>query len=184
MAVLKLCDPSLDATQTALLARISELEKAVRSGVTAVPAQPETNVVGKDSVPDAPPPAPEQPVSQPEVEAPLPTPVSDEEVPFNKWAEVLETLLTSCPPLYGVLAQSQAVLKGEMLLICTDNELFKELLKQDNNKTMLADAIRAVAGKTYRLGLRRTMTVQKEKNDPLSQLLAAARKADVPVSED
>jgi hypothetical protein len=99
-------------------------------------------------------------------------------------AELLETLLTSCPPLYGVLAQSQAVLKGEMLLICTDNELFKELLKQDNNKTMLADAIRAVAGKTYRLGLRRTVTVQKEKNDPLSQLLAAARKADVPVSED
>ena len=71
-----------------------------------------------------------------------------------------------------------------ILAVCTDNELFKELLKQDNNKTMLADAIRAVAGKTYRLGLRRTVTVPKEKNDPLSQLLTAARKAEVPVNEN
>jgi DNA polymerase-3 subunit gamma/tau len=194
MAVLKLCDPSLDTTQAALLSRISELEKAVRAGVAA--AQPTSNTVGDDAhiVPpepaqptndpvgdDAPiaPPIPAQPEN-----IPAPAPVLDEEVPFTKWGEVLESLLTSCPPLYGVLAQSQAVLKGEMLLICTDNELFKELLKQDNNKAMLADAIRATAGKTYRLGLRRTSKVQKEQNDPLSQLLTAARKADVPVSEN
>lgn len=113
-----------------------------------------------------------------------PAPASDEEIPFAKWGEVLENLLTSCPPLYGVLAQSQAVLKGEMLLICTDNALFKELLAQDNNKKMLAEAIRQVAGRTYRMGLRRAVTVQKVKDDPLSQLLTAARKAEVPVSED
>jgi RNA-splicing ligase RtcB len=74
--------------------------------------------------------------------------------------------------------------KGEMLLICTDNALFKELLAQDNNKKMLAEAIRQVAGKSYRLGLRRAVAVQKEKNDPLSQLLTAARKAEVPVNEN
>ena len=203
MAVLKLCDPSLDTTQAALLSRISELEKAVRAGVavteaapmppsaegggtavavtegetpSAPPAQPQTNNVGTDVLDG---PSNDAPPAQPENEA-----VPDAEVPFTKWGEVLESLLTSCPPLYGVLAQSQAVLKGEMLLICTDNELFKSLLMQDNNKTLLADAIRGVAGKTYRLGLRRTVTVQKSKEDPLSQLLAAARKADVPVSED
>ena len=192
MAVLKLCDPSLDTTQAALLSRISELEKAVRSGVAVAAVQPTNTIVGGDAhiapsnpaptsdEPSQPEEAPAQPVSEPAPAQPVP----DEETPFTKWGEVLENLLTSCPPLYGVLAQSQAVLKGEMLLICTDNELFKELLKQDNNKTMLANAIRGVAGKTYRLGLRRTVTVQKEQNDPLSQLLAAARKADVPVSED
>ena len=188
MAVLKLCDPSLDNTQAALLSRISELEKAVRAGVTITPVAPvidappmpaesQTAAAQSAALPEE---TPAQPVSEPAPAQPVP----DEEVPFTKWGEVLENLLTSCPPLYGVLAQSQAVLKGEMLLICTDNELFKELLKQDNNKTMLANAIRGVAGKTYRLGLRRTVTVQKEQNDPLSQLLAAARKADVPVSED
>ena len=194
MAVLKLCDPSLDTTQAALLSRISELEKAVRAGVAA--AQPTSNTVGDDA--HIVPPEPAQPTNDPVADdapiappipaqpenIPAPAPVLDEEVPFTKWGEVLESLLTSCPPLYGVLAQSQAVLKGEMLLICTDNELFKELLKQDNNKAMLADAIRATAGKTYRLGLRRTSKVQKEQNDPLSQLLCAARKADVPVSEN
>ena len=190
MAVLKLCDPSLDNTQSALLSRISDLEKAVRSGVSVVPVQAEKTVVGdvppvvaklETDIPSA---LPESDVVSSAPEQPIPAPVPDEEIPFAKWGEVLETLLTSCPPLYGVLAQSQAVLKGEMLLICTDNALFKELLAQDNNKTMLADAIRQVAGKTYRLGLRRTVTVQKNTEDPLSQLLAAARKADVPVSED
>ena len=196
MAVLKLCDPSLDTTQAALLSRISELEKAVRAGVAVSLVQPANEVVGADvlggplaSVPAQPEPVADDvpiapPISAQPENIPAPAPVLDEEVPFTKWGEVLESLLTSCPPLYGVLAQSQAVLKGEMLLICTDNELFKELLKQDNNKAMLADAIRATAGKTYRLGLRRTSKVQKEQNDPLSQLLSAARKADVPVSEN
>ncbi len=183
MAVLKLCDPALDNTQAALLSRISDLEKALRAGAAA--AQPSNGVVGGGAL-DAPsePAPPLDDAQQPERADMEPAPTPDEEIPFAKWGEVLETLLTSCPPLYGVLAQSQAVLKGEMLLICTDNALFKELLAQDNNKTMLADAIRQVAGKTYRLGLRRTVTVQKSKEDPLSQLLTAARKADVPVSED
>ena len=212
MAVLKLCDPSLDNTQAALLSRISELEKAVRAGAAVqtntggqcppLQAQPETEPAGGDraaiqqgafsSEPIAANVAPLE-LAQPKsnivgggvLDAPsIPTQAPDEETPFTKWGEVLETLLTTCPPLYGVLAQSQAVLKGEMLLICTDNALFKELLAQDNNKKMLADAIRGVAGKTYRLGLRRSVTVQKAKEDPLSQLLTAARKADVPVSED
>ena len=221
MAALKLCDPSLDNTQAALLSRISELERALRAGVTIAPSAPlppsgegggtapavtEGETVSPLTTPQSPvgdsyPDKGSQTgfvqtpnttveddahiVPQPSVQATnTPSPAPDEETPFAKWGEVLEALLTTCPPLYGVLAQSQAVLKGEMLLICTDNALFKELLAQDNNKTMLADAIRGVAGKTYRLGLRRTVTVQKAKEDPLSQLLTAARKADVPVSED
>lgn len=209
MAVLKLCDPSLDNTQSALLSRISELEKALRAGAVAA-VQSTNTIVGTDVLggPSTPP-QPERAdmesapttandapsdFAQPTNNTvgtdvlggppPVPTSAPDEEIPFAKWGEVLETLLTSCPPLYGVLAQSQAVQRGEMLLICTDNALFKELLAQDNNKKMLADAIRGAAGKTYRLGLRRTVTVQKSKEDPLSQLLTAARKADVPVSED
>ncbi len=211
MAVLKLCDPSLDNTQAALLSRISELEKAVRAGVAAsavqtdaggqcppLQAQPEVGAtIGRPSEPAQFERADMEPAPASTIQSgvagddahivpppSVPAPVSDEEIPFAKWGEVLETLLTSCPPLYGVLAQSRAVLKGEMLLICTDNALFKELLAQDNNKKMLADAIRQTAGKTYRLGLRRSVAVQKEKNDPLSQLLTAARKAEVPVSED
>ena len=210
MAVLKLCDPALDNTQAALLSRISDLEKAVRVGGVVASAvqtdaggqcpplqvQPEAGVtIGRPSEPAQPERADMESAPTSTIQSgvvgddahivpPSPTPTPDEEIPFANWGEVLETLLTTCPPLYGVLAQSQAVLKGEMLLICTDNALFKELLAQDNNKKMLADAIRQVAGRTYRLGLRRTVTVQKNKEDPLSQLLTAARKAEVPVSED
>ena len=62
--------------------------------------------------------------------------------------------------------------------------IFLHLFLIGNNKKMLAEAIRQVAGKSYRLGLRRAVAVQKEKNDPLSQLLTAARKAEVPVNEN
>ncbi len=182
MAILRLCEPSLDTGIEALLTRIDTLERTVRSGVTPTPATP--------VVSPTPAPADEMPaMPEPSAEAiPAPTvnipPAEDSEAPFTQWGDVLDTLLKTCIPLYGVLAGSTAILKGEMLLICTDNAMFKELLAQDNNKKMLMEAIRQVTGQTYRMGLRRTVTVKKQDDDPLSQLFTAARAADVPVKED
>ena len=83
-----------------------------------------------------------------------------------------------------MLAQSQAVLKGNLLLICTDNALFKELFRQDNNKELLLEAIRQTVGTTYRIGLRRTVTVPKAvAEDPLTRLMQAGRNAGIPVEE-
>ena len=97
---------------------------------------------------------------------------------------MLEQLRGSCIPLYAVLAQSNAIIKGgNMLLICTDNAMFKELIGRDNNKELLMAAIRQATGQTLRVGLRRSVRVQKDKADPLSRLMAAGRSAGVDVEE-
>ncbi len=206
MAVLRLCEPSLDTGTDALLTRIDALERALRGGAIPAPApiaQPAPTATAQpiptpaetpatapadDDTPPLPPdpeePATAQPPVIPAAAAPTAETTDDAEVPFPQWGEVLDTLMKSCIPLYGVLAGSTAILKGEMLLICTDNAMFKELLAQDNNKKLLMDAIRQTTGKTYRMGLRRTVTVPKNENDPLTQLFSAARAASVPVKED
>ncbi|MBQ5841048.1 MAG: DNA polymerase III subunit gamma/tau [Clostridia bacterium] len=182
MAVLRLCDPQLDNGTAALLKRIAALENALRSG----------NIPAAAPAPQAaePTPAPAEEPPLPTVEpdtppaAPATEPAPAEEIPFTAWGDVLENLRNTCMPLYGVLADSQAVLKGDMLFICTENAMFKTLLANDGNKTQLRAAIQAAAGTTYRLGLRSTKVVQKKAADPLSQLMEAGRQAGIPVHEN
>ncbi len=200
MAVLKLCDPTLDRSTDALVSRIAALENALRGGAAVVAAPTASSpaitpaVETPDNAPtadaaveeDAPPlpDSPDEPAATLTAEPNTVPATVEEEAPFTQWGAVLENLMQLCIPLYGVLAQSTAILKGDMLLICTDNAMFKELLSQDNNKKLLAEAIQQATGRTYRLGLRRTVQVQKNAEDPLSKLLTAARSAAVPVKEN
>ncbi len=198
MAVLRLCDPRLEDSPAALLARIEALEGALRAGAVApavspapVAAAPAASAAPAVSPPPAaepiPPAAPEtEPAeSVPPPPAPDAPPAEEgEERPFTQWGDVLARLQQTCIPLYAVLAQSQAVLKGNLLLICTDNALFKELFRQDNNKQLLLEAIQQTAGSGYRIGLRRTVTVPKaEAEDPLTRLMQAGRSAGIPIDE-
>ena len=202
MAALRLCDPRLDDGTAALTRRIEALENALRAGIPAAPvtaaAQPTATaptasasapVAGVPSipVPDEPRPAETDAPPAPADEAPahgVPPVAADDEQPFARWGEVLEQLRGSCIPLYAVLAQSNAIIKGgNMLLICTDNAMFKELIGRDNNKELLMAAIRQATGQTLRVGLRRSVRVQKDKADPLSRLMAAGRSAGVDVEE-
>ena len=188
MAVLRLCDPKLDDGTAALMHRLDALEARVKAGVPAAPAAVAPAAPVAPAEPMAEPvSAPAEPVfSEPPAEAAPPEPVlteSAEEQSFAPWAEVLEQLRQSCPPLYGVLSDSTALLKDGALVICTENVLFTQLLKDEGNKRMLAAAIQQVTGTTYRMKLRRTQQVQKPENDPLSQLLAAGRVAGIAVNE-
>ncbi len=195
MAVLRLCDSRLDDSSAALLSRIETLESALRAGATAAPAVAPAPAASAAASPAPTVAAPEvaasaAPVGVPEPAAPPPPaptspPVEEgEERPFTQWGDVLARLQQTCIPLYAVLAQSQAVLKGNLLLICTDNALFKELFRQDNNKQLLLEAIQQTAGGGYRIGLRRTVTMPKaEAEDPLTRLMQAGRSAGIPVDE-
>ncbi len=183
MAVLRLCDPQLNTDTTALIKRIAALENALQGGAIVIPAAQTTAETAPMPVQVSPveeTPAPPVPAEPPVPEAP----VEAAEVPFPAWADVLERLRETCMPLYGVLADSQALLKDNMLLVCTDNAMFKTLLASEDNKTQLRQAIRTATGKDYRLGLRSTRVVQKKAADPLSQLLEAGRQAGVPIHEN
>ncbi len=187
MAVLRLCSPELDTGTEGLLRRIKALEDAVRGGLPAAP--PLTGSVSREAPPPAAPSVPPKPAEAAEPEAiPLPDAPPDEaafegEAPFAKWPDVLENLAESCAPLYGVLADSTAVLRGEHLLICTDNELFRTLVGRDGNKAVLLAAVRAAAGRNYRIGIKKASPppAADEGGDPLAAFLRSSREQGVDI---
>lgn len=70
------------------------------------------------------------------------------------WEKILARLRISCPLIAGVLGGSAAYIKGEYLLIDTENGQFKTLVNGSNS--LYRDQIRKAAfeelGKTYKLG--------------------------------
>jgi hypothetical protein len=107
-----------------------------------------------------------------------------EEVAFTRWNEVLDDLRVNCMPLYGVLLGSTAIVKGEKIIICTDNELFRGLVTQEEHKQKLQAAVRGVTGQQYRFGLRRTTATPTAAADPLTAFLRESRERGVPVTEE
>lgn len=178
MALMRLATPSLDVSNEALLRRIKALEDALRSGVAAPAPAPTAS---------APTPAPvREEVPAPVVPAAPPVPTDDNapEEPFTRWNEVMDDLRQNCMPLFGVLLGSSAVVKGDKMIICTDNELFRGLVTQEEHKLKLQAAVRNVTGRQYRFGLRRTAPVQQEATDPLTAFLRESRERGVPVTEE
>ena len=154
MAVLRLCSPDLDASADSLLRRVKMLEDTIKSGMTlapqapAAPSRPAARAEGGE--PEAPPlPSNEGPSAGDSLG-------TDQEVPFERWNDVLDTLSGTCPPLYGVLVDSTALLRGDYVLICTDNDMFKALVTRDGNKNVLLGAIRSVTGRNHRIGVKRS----------------------------
>ena len=154
MAVLRLCSPDLDASADSLLRRVKMLEDTIKSGMTlapqapAAPSCPAARAEGGE--PEAPPlPSNEGPAAGDSLG-------TDQEVPFERWNDVLDTLSGTCPPLYGVLVDSTALLRGDYVLICTDNDMFKALVTRDGNKNVLLGAIRSVTGRNHRIGVKRS----------------------------
>ena len=126
------------------------------------------------------PPMPEEPPIPAEVPAPAPAPVAappapSAERPFAQWREVLSRLRETCAPLYGVLETSEALVDDTFVIICTDNPLFKTLVKSENNQAALRSAVADVTGKSYRFKMRRFKPREEEQNtapDPLQAMLA------------
>ncbi len=179
MALMRLCTPALDTDVAALIRRVKALEDALRGGVAAAPAPAAKPAVAPVSIPT--------PVETASEELPLPPPPvaedTAEEMPFTRWNEVLDDLRVNCMPLYGVLLGSTAIIKGEKIIICTDNELFRGLVTQEEHKQKLQAAVRAVTGQQYRFGLRRT-TATAAATDPLTAFLRESRERGVPVTEE
>ena len=104
------------------------------------------------------------------------------EAPFSRWNDVLETLSTACPPMYGVLIGSTAVLRGDYVLIETDNELFKSLVGRDGNKAILVEAIRGITGRAHRIGIKKKPAAPEgNAADPLLDFIRNSRELGVDV---
>ncbi len=197
MAVLRLCEPRLESSAAALCRRLDTLESALAAGapVPAPVSAPAPAEKPKEAEkPAAAPATPTPDATTPaEPEAPAgaapdapPAPVADEapsEAPLAAWAAVLERLAQQNPPLYGFLRDTAALQSGGSLIICTDNPLLPQLLKEGGNRQALVEVITQVTGQSYAMKLRRTQKVASAAADPLAQLLLAGRDAGIAVKE-
>ena len=128
----------------------------------------------------APIPAPEAPVIPAATTPAAPT----GEVAFAPWAQVLERLAQTNPPLRAFLQETSALQNGDSLILCIESPLLVEVLKEGGNKQSLVDAIQEVTGRTFAMKLRRAQKQVKNESDPLSQLLTAGRTAGIQVKEN
>lgn len=202
MALLRMADERLDTNTDALVARISELERRLETGAFQMP----TEAVKQNNITENPPqtaaktekipfeepkkaelsepPAPftarvaEPPKASDEPQAhPAAVPTDTE---FTKWSEALERLATIDRPLVPHMANSTAIIRGEFLLIKSDNPLLGQFLQTGSHANCIARAVYDVTGVKYKLGIFNTAssaTPQKapEKKDPLADLLNRAR---------
>ena len=163
-----------------------------KGGTPTAPATVANPTPEEIPAPTEAPPAPETaadvmpaiPAPQADVMPAIPAPADMGEQPFDGWVEVLDCLRRSCPPLFGLLDGTTALMKDGNLVICVDNPLLAQLLKEGGNKQALQNAVCQVTGRVYPMALRRKQQVKKPEFDPLSQLLTAANGAGVDVSEN
>lgn len=212
MALLRLTNPALDDTNEALLRRIDALEAAVRSGVAfaptgakqpapaapaEVPAQREPEPSSSQAFPPSQedeerPPLPEEPPEQAEPPAPPPAPPypsaqeegdGGEEQPLSHWPDILAALAKRNPLMASVLKGSAAYLKGDLLLIDSQNAQFRDLIKDGSkNRNDIREAAAEVTGLKLRLGPYRRREKAAE-SDPFMEFLGRMRSLGAPLTE-
>ena len=190
MVTIRLATPNLSSDSEALLRRISDLEVKIKTGAIAVAKTeaPTTTATGDTVRAEAPAKAETSPAPVAEEKAAA-TPATEEtqeanpegEMPID-WAEVLSELTKTNMPLWGVLTGSSAVIRGDYVLIKSDNPTLSAFIKTGGNARDVKEAILRVTGKRYRLGLYSGAATPKMSSqptqapkDPLENLISKAR---------
>lgn len=187
MALIRMCTPSLSTGLSSLEARISALERKLAAGIptpaasqsasapSPAPVEQPAPVEAIRTQPAAQadsdlPPIPESPDSPASPPAAAAPPAQD--IPFDRWNEVIESLMKINPALVPLLNGSTANLRGMRVLIRSTNPVLAKLLKQKGYVSSLNEAIRAVTGQNYKAAVYNTPApAQNQAADPLTGLL-------------
>ncbi len=174
MAFVRLCTDNLDSSVDALLKRVAELEKAVRTGVAIAPAAaasaPAAQAVPA-MAPAAPAPAAPEPKELPEGE-------------LGCWPEIVQELKTLNLPLSSLLFDSTAAVSGKFVVIYSGNSSLGALLKLNNNLADLKKAVFNVTGAVYKIGVKKPEVTEElpplpeppaAESDPLSDFIGTAK---------
>lgn len=212
MALLRLADPQLDTDIAALTARVAELERRLDTGAFQAPVK--ANTVTENAEPSAPKSAPAPQTSavqaapnqtRPEAGVPLlsaksaDNPETVQKAPvappadteFSKWAEALERLATIDRPLVPHMQNSSAVVRGDLLLIKSENPMLERFLQTGSHANCIVRAVYDVTGVKYKLGIFNSNQAapnggtqpQTPKKDPLADLLSRAETLGVQIIE-
>ena len=201
MAIIKLATPNLTSDNEALLRHISDIEMKIKTGAIAVSAPAAAVKPAEESKPAVPAEKPKAVEKAPEVAESKPAPTPDEypaeaakpqasreestdaEMPID-WAEVLSELTKTNMPLWGVLNGSSAIIRGDYVLIKSDNPTLSAFIKTGGNARDVKEAVLRVTGKKYRLGLQgansapnagTTTGAPAAPKDPLENLISRAK---------
>ena len=201
MAIIKLATPNLTSDNEALLRRISDLEIKIKTGAIAVSAPTAAAKPIEESKSVVPTEKPKAVEKAPEVAESKPAPApheypaeeakpqapreesTDGEMPID-WAEVLSELTKTNMPLWGVLNGSSAIIRGDYVLIKSDNPTLSAFIKTGGNARDVKEAVLRVTGKKYRLGLQGANTAPSAgaaasapaaPKDPLENLISRAK---------
>lgn len=167
MAVVKLCTPRLCGSIDALSKRVADLENGltVPRGATphtgdVLPPPPQEETEPDDSVLP-----PVQDTSPTEGQEP------DGETPIKEWNEILSVLSGMNPLMSSVLMGSRAFIRGERLLIDSQNSQLRSVMNGSaHNRDTLKRAITQVLGKSYSIGPYHRAAATGAGEDPLRAL--------------
>ncbi|MEG1448795.1 MAG: hypothetical protein RSC41_05630, partial [Oscillospiraceae bacterium] len=183
MAFIKMCDPSLDDSQKAILSRLDKIEEKLLSG-EFYPQKMQTaqeKPVAVENQQNA------IEITQPKQEPPIYTEKIQNlksAVPFKQWQQVLGKLEKTNNALHGSLVNSLAYISNNLLLIDSQNEFFFQLMRtNDYTKESLREAVFSVTGKKYGLGpyKKEIYDVQDEAN-PLDEIAQLAKENGIDVN--
>ena len=112
-----------------------------------------------------PPPLPSSPAEQPEIP----------DGPFTNWADVLEKIRIYDIPLFGIMANTTAMIKNGRVVICSDNPTLFDFICSDTHSKDLARAVYEVLGRKMKIGVSTPEKSKTEKN-PLEDLKSKINK--------
>ncbi|MCH5184088.1 MAG: DNA polymerase III subunit gamma/tau [Oscillospiraceae bacterium] len=155
-AAIRLCDLSLSDSPQALAARVARLEKGALQA-------PEIRQTPAESVPA---PTAKAAPKDPPKEAPQ-APPQETGVPFEQYAELAEEL-AGHPDLLPYLTKLQAFIENDRFVIVAD-AFTNRMLQRGTNAATLAEAVRAVTGRSYTPVFRDRVPKSNE-NAPINEL--------------
>lgn len=104
-----------------------------------------------------------------------PAPSASQEIrPVTQWADILETYRSVNPAVSGSLAESDAYIRGNTLLIVAKNAFFLTLLKNHDNARSLGETVKQVLGQEYKILAKCSAPAQTEQ-PPVQALLQRAK---------
>ena len=174
-AVIKMCAPSSAAgvIPEGLEERICKLEEMIANRAFTAPAA--AKPAEKPAEPEAEAPAPKQESAE---EAPLPPPPPPAEEqsgipdgPFANWPDVLDKIKIYDIPLFGILANSTALIKSGRVVICSENPTLFDFICTDTHSKELARAVFEVMGRKMKIAVSNPEK-QKAAANPLDNLKA------------
>lgn len=93
---------------------------------------------------------------------------------FSQWAEFMDEIYKSDIAMYGVLNDAEGYVRGEYFLLNSSNPMLREFIKMSTHANAIRDALFAVTGKRFKLGIFKQKE-EKMKKDPLEDLIAMAQ---------